>query len=76
MTAAMPERRSATEQFSGVIERVTSDNEDSGLYVLRVKTKGHGEETTVAESLRSVRGRPPLTDLNRHDPEARYRRAS
>jgi hypothetical protein len=41
----MPERRAATEQISGVIERVTFHNDDSGFCVLRVKTKGHREET-------------------------------
>src|SRR6201993_3981238 len=50
----MPERRPATEQISGVIERVTFHNEDSGFCVLRVKTKGHREETTVVGSLPSV----------------------
>jgi hypothetical protein len=42
MTAAIPERRPATEEISGVIERVTFHNEDSGFCVLRVKTKGPG----------------------------------
>jgi hypothetical protein len=32
MTAAMPERRPATEEISGVIERVTFHNDDSGFY--------------------------------------------
>jgi hypothetical protein len=32
MTAAMPERRPATEQISGVIERVTLHNQDSRVY--------------------------------------------
>jgi exodeoxyribonuclease V alpha subunit len=47
----MPERRPATEEISGVIERVTFHNDDSGFCVLRVKTKGHREETTVVGSL-------------------------
>jgi exodeoxyribonuclease V alpha subunit len=47
MTAAIPERRPATEEISGVIERVTFQSEDSGFCMLRVKTKGHREETTV-----------------------------
>jgi hypothetical protein len=34
MTAAIPERRPATEEISGVIERVTFHNEDSGFCVL------------------------------------------
>src|SRR5580704_17198095 len=54
MTAAMPERRPATEQISGVIERVTFHNDESGFCVLRVKTKGHREEATVVGSLPSV----------------------
>ena len=54
MTAAMPERRPATEEISGVKERVTFHNDDSGFCVLRVKTKGHREETTVVGSLPSV----------------------
>jgi hypothetical protein len=51
LTAAMPERRPATEEISGVIERVTFHNDDSGFFVLRVKTKGQREETTVVGSL-------------------------
>jgi exodeoxyribonuclease V alpha subunit len=54
MTVAMPDRRPATEEISGVIERVTFHNEDSGFCVLRIKTKGHREETTVIGSLPSV----------------------
>ncbi|MGA2646683.1 MAG: hypothetical protein ABSF15_18380 [Candidatus Sulfotelmatobacter sp.] len=49
MTAAIPERQLATEQISGVIEPVTFHNEDSGFCVLRVKTKGHREETTIID---------------------------
>jgi exodeoxyribonuclease V alpha subunit len=56
MNAAIPERRPATEEISGVIERVTFHNEDSGFCVLRVKTKGHREETTVV-------GEPEQTPL-------------
>jgi exodeoxyribonuclease V alpha subunit len=54
MNAAIPERRPLTEEISGVIERVTFHNDDSGFCVLRVKTKGHREETTVVGSLPSV----------------------
>jgi exodeoxyribonuclease V alpha subunit len=54
MNAAIPERRPATEEISGVIERVTFHNDESGFCVLRVKTKGHREETTVIGSLPSV----------------------
>jgi len=54
MNAAIPERRPATEEISAVMERVTFHNDDSGFCVLRVKTKGHREETTVVGSLPSV----------------------
>jgi exodeoxyribonuclease V alpha subunit len=54
MTAAMPERRPVTEQISGVIERVTFHNDNSGFCVLRIQTKGQREETTVVGSLPSV----------------------
>jgi exodeoxyribonuclease V alpha subunit len=50
----IPGLRPTTEQISGVIERVTFHNEDSGFCVLRVRTKGHREETTVIGSLPSV----------------------
>ena len=54
MNAAIPERRPATEEISGLIERVTFHNDDSGFCVLRVKAHGQREETTVVESLPSV----------------------
>jgi exodeoxyribonuclease V alpha subunit len=54
MNAAIPERKPVTEQISGVIERVTFHNDDSGFCVLRVKTKGHREQTTVIGWLPSV----------------------
>ena len=54
MIAAIPERRPVTEEISGVIERVTFHNEDSGFCVLRIKTKAHREEATVIGSLPSV----------------------
>jgi hypothetical protein len=54
MNAAIPERRPATEEISGVIERVIFHNEDSGFCVLRVKARGQREETTVVGSLPSV----------------------
>jgi hypothetical protein len=54
MNAAIPERRPATEEISGLIERVTFHNDESGYCVLRVKTQGHREETTVIWSLPSV----------------------
>src|SRR6266550_1955615 len=54
MNAAIPERRPATEEISGLIERVTFHNDDSGFCVLRVKARGQREETTVVGSLPSV----------------------
>jgi exodeoxyribonuclease V alpha subunit len=54
MNAAIPERRPATEEISGVIERVTFHNDESGFCVLRVKVRGQREETTVVGSLPSV----------------------
>jgi exodeoxyribonuclease V alpha subunit len=47
MNAAIPERRPVTELVSGLIERVTFHNDESGFSVLRPKTQGHREETTV-----------------------------
>jgi len=47
MNAAIPERKPATQQISGVIERVTFHNEESGFCVLRVKARGQRDETTV-----------------------------
>ncbi len=38
MNAEFPERRPATEEISGLIERVTFHNEENGFCVLRVKT--------------------------------------
>jgi len=40
MHAAIPERRSATEEISGLIERVTFHNDERGFCVLRVKARG------------------------------------
>jgi len=54
MNAATPERKPVTEEISGLIERVTFHNDESGFCVLRVKTQGHREETTVVGSLPSV----------------------
>ena len=45
MNAAFPERRPATEEISGVIERVTFHNGDSGFCVLRVKARGQRDES-------------------------------
>jgi exodeoxyribonuclease V alpha subunit len=54
MNAATPGRKPITEEISGLIERVTFHNDESGFCVLRVKTPGHREETTVVGSLPSV----------------------
>src|SRR5215469_177059 len=54
MSAATFERHPTTEEISGLIERVTFHNDESGFCVLRVKTPGHREETTVIGSLPSV----------------------
>jgi exodeoxyribonuclease V alpha subunit len=54
MNAAIPVRQPVTEEISGVIERVTFHNDENGFCVLRIKTKGHREETTAVGSLPSV----------------------
>ena len=54
MNAATPERKPVTEEISGLIERVTFHNDESGFCVLRVQTQGHREETTVVGSLPAV----------------------
>jgi ATP-dependent exoDNAse (exonuclease V) alpha subunit len=54
MNAAIPERKPTSEEISGLIERVTFHNEENGFCVLRVKTPGRREETTVIGSLPSV----------------------
>ncbi|MSU62648.1 MAG: ATP-dependent RecD-like DNA helicase [Pedosphaera sp.] len=42
------------ESLSGLIERVTFFNEESGFAVLKVKSKGHRDQVTVLGSLPSV----------------------
>jgi exodeoxyribonuclease V alpha subunit len=54
MNAPAPERSTPTDKVSGVIERVTFFNEESGFCVLRIKAPGHREEVTVIGSLPSV----------------------
>jgi exodeoxyribonuclease V alpha subunit len=54
MNTTAPERSAPTAQLSGVIERVTFFNEESGFCVLRIKAPGHREEVTVIGSLPSV----------------------
>jgi len=61
MTAAMPERRPATEQISGVIERVTLNNDDSGFCVpIRSKcwfpaSHQQPDKITIAVAVRNPR---------------------
>ena len=43
-----------TERLSGSVERVTFHSEESGFCVLRVKVKGHKEQTTVIGSAASI----------------------
>ena len=54
MNPAAPERRPATEEISGLIERVTFHSDDSGFCVLRIKTRGQRDEATIIGSLPSV----------------------
>jgi exodeoxyribonuclease V alpha subunit len=54
MSAAMPEHKSMAEEISGLIERVTFYNDERGFCVLRVRARGHRDETTVIGSLPSV----------------------
>src|SRR5512137_513354 len=42
------------ESLSGLIERVTFFNEETGFAVLKVKAKGHRDEVTVVGTLPSV----------------------
>jgi hypothetical protein len=57
MNAAIPERKPVTEEISGLIERVTFHNDESGFRVLPVKARRQREETTVVGSLPSVTAR-------------------
>jgi exodeoxyribonuclease V alpha subunit len=54
MNSTAPERSTPPAQLSGVIERVTFFNEETGFCVLRIKAPGHREEVTVIGSLPSV----------------------
>ena len=53
------------ESLSGLIERVTYSNEDSGFSVLKVKAKGHRDLVTVIGSLPSVSAGEWLTAQGR-----------
>lgn len=54
MNAAIPQRKSVTEEIFGLIERVTFHNQENGFCVLRLKTPGRREEITLIGSLSSV----------------------
>jgi exodeoxyribonuclease V alpha subunit len=54
MNAAIPKRSPSIEEISGLIERVTFHNGESGFCVLRVKAQGQRDETTFIGSLPSV----------------------
>jgi exodeoxyribonuclease V alpha subunit len=54
MSTTTPEHKSMTEEISGLIERVTFHNDESGFCVLRVRVRGHRDEITVIGSLPSV----------------------
>jgi exodeoxyribonuclease V alpha subunit len=54
MTATAPERSTPVENISGLIERVTFFNEESGFCALRLKAPGHRDEGTVIGSWPSV----------------------
>jgi exodeoxyribonuclease V alpha subunit len=54
MNVAIPERQFPSEKISGLIERVTFHNDENGFCVLRIKTQGRREETTVVGSLPAV----------------------
>jgi exodeoxyribonuclease V alpha subunit len=53
MNKAIPERQRPAEEISGLIERVTFFNEETGFCVLRVRIKGQ-REVTVVGSLPAV----------------------
>lgn len=60
MDAAISERRPAIEEISGLIERITFHNDESGFCVLRVKTPGRRDETTVKTAAHSTPRIHPL----------------
>ena len=61
MNAATPQREPATEEISGLIERVTFHSDESGFCVLRVKMKGQRDDVTVVGSLPTVRRAVPAS---------------
>jgi hypothetical protein len=56
--ALQPQPTAFPESLSGLIERVTFHNEDTGFAVLKVKAKGHRDLVTVVGSLASPGSRP------------------
>ena len=54
MNSASTPSASPSEEISGLVERVTFFNEESGFAVLRVKVRGHRELVTILGSLPSV----------------------
>ena len=54
MNGTTPQRRAATEEVSGLIERVVFHNQDTGFCVLQVKTPGRRDQTTLIGSMPSV----------------------
>ncbi len=50
----MDPARNPTEEITGLIERVTFFNEESGFAVLRTKVKGHRDLVTVVATLPSI----------------------
>ena len=66
MNAAIPERRPVIEEISGLIERVTLHNDESGSCVLRVKAKRAGEAgrlRSIAKSCYSLLRLPGVSRL-------------
>ncbi len=60
------------ESLSGLIERVTFSNEDTGFSVLKVKAKGHRDLVTVVGSLPSVSAGEWLTAQGRWVQDREY----
>jgi exodeoxyribonuclease V alpha subunit len=54
MNNSLPQPRTPSEEITGLVERVTFSNEESGFAALRVKVRGQRELVTVLGSLPSV----------------------
>ncbi len=50
------------EHVSGLVERVTFHSDESGFCVLRVKVRGHRDQTTVVGTLPQVAVKNALLD--------------